>query len=209
MHIFLYGASGSGKSTVGKLLSHALNLPFLDLDTQIEDVAGQPVPQIMTEQGEPAFRDAESNALQKAVLGEEKVIALGGGALLRAENRALADAVGQIVLLDTGLPTLVARLLQDENERPLLAGELEAKLAGLLERRREHYASFPLRADASQAPEQVAWDIQRLLGRYHLRGMGAGYDVIVQEDPLPIQTGSMISKHTDSASMIELKSSLF
>ncbi len=181
MHIFLYGPSGSGKSTVGKLLAQALNLSFLDLDAEIESIAGQTIPQIMAGQGEPAFRDAETSALQKAVLGADKVIALGGGALLRDENRALAETTGQVVLLNADLPTLVARLSQDKNERPLLAGELEAKLADLLERRREHYASFSLRVDTSKPLEQVSWDIQRLLGRYHLRGMGAGYDVIVQE----------------------------
>lgn len=181
MHIFLYGPSGSGKSTVGKLLAQALNLPFLDLDAEIESVAGQTIPQIMAGQGESAFRDAETDALQKVVLGADKVIALGGGALLRDENRALAETTGQVVLLNADLLTLVARLSQDENERPLLAGELEAKLAALLERRREHYASFPLRVDTSKSLEQVSWDIQRLLGRYHLRGMGTEYDVIVQE----------------------------
>jgi shikimate kinase/3-dehydroquinate synthase len=181
MHIFLYGPSGSGKSTVGKLLSRALNVSFLDLDTEIEGVAGQTIPQIMAGQGEPAFRDAESSVLQKAVLGADKIIALGGGALLRDENRSLAEATGQVVLLDADLPSLVTRLSQDGNERPLLAGKLEDKLATLLESRREHYTSFSLRVDASQAPGRVAWNIQRLLGRYHLKEMGAGYDVIVRE----------------------------
>ncbi|MBN1453235.1 MAG: 3-dehydroquinate synthase [Anaerolineales bacterium] len=191
MHIFLYGPSGSGKSTVGKLLSRALNLPFFDLDAEIEDAAGQSIPQMITGQGESAFRDAETIELQKVIFGANKIIALGGGTLLQDENRSLAETAGQVVLLVVDLPTLVERLSQDENERPLLAGELEDRLADLLECRREHYASFPLGVDASQAPEQVAWDIQRLMGRYHLRGMGAGYDVIVQEGGID-QLGDML-----------------
>ncbi|MGB7874768.1 MAG: 3-dehydroquinate synthase [Anaerolineales bacterium] len=191
MQIFLYGPSGSGKSTVGKKLAQSLNLSFLDLDAEIETAIGQSISRYMTEQSEMAFRDAENSMLQKVVEGEEKVIALGGGALLRDANRALAESAGQVVFLETDLPALVARLTQDGNQRPLLAGELQDKLSALLERRREHYDSFSLRVDASQLPEQVSWDIQRMLGRYHLRGMGAGYDVIVQEGGID-QLGAML-----------------
>jgi 3-dehydroquinate synthase len=58
---------------------------------------------------------------------------------------------------------------------------LQETLSALLERRQEHYASFPVRLDATQMPDDVAWDIQRLVGRYHLRKMGAPYDVVAQE----------------------------
>jgi shikimate kinase/3-dehydroquinate synthase len=191
MHIFLYGPSGSGKSTVSKTLAKALNLPFLDLDIEIEATLEQSISKFMTEQGEVAFRDTENSMLQKAVEGEEKIIALGGGALLRNENRTLAESAGQVVFLEADLSTLVERLTKDENQRPLLAGELQEKLSTLLESRKEHYASFPLRVDASPSPEQVAWDIQCLLGRYHLRGMGTEYDVLVREGGVD-QLGEML-----------------
>ncbi len=191
MHIYLYGPSGSGKSTVGKTLAAALNMPFLDLDAEIEAVIGQSVSQIITDQGEKAFRDTENSMLQKSVEDEEKVIALGGGALLQVKNRKLVESSGQIILLEANLSTLVSRLMQDENKRPLLEGELEAKLSVLLAKRQEHYASFPLRVDASQSPEQVLWEIQRLIGRYHLRKMGAPYDVVVQEGGVD-QLGKML-----------------
>jgi shikimate kinase/3-dehydroquinate synthase len=191
MHLFLYGPSGSGKSTVGKVLAQSLNLSFLDLDAEIEAAIGQSISQFMTEQGEMAFRDAENGMLQKAVEGEEKVIALGGGALLRDENRMLAEATGRVILLEAELSTLVRRLDRDESRRPLLASELVAKLSALLERRQEHYASFPLQIDALQTPEDMAWNIQHLLGRYHPRSMGAGYDVIAQEGGID-QLGEML-----------------
>jgi 3-dehydroquinate synthase len=183
-HIFLYGPSGSGKSTVGRLLAENLDLPFLDLDAHIERTAGQDIPSIMAERGEPFFRDLESDSLKAAVAGPEAVVALGGGALLRTENRALTESAGQVILLSADLPTLVTRLAQDSNQRPLLAGELKSKLSALLERRREHYDSFALRVDASSTAEQVAWDIQRLLGRYHVRNMGTGYAILAQEGAL-------------------------
>lgn len=184
MHIFLYGPSGSGKSTIGKVLATSLNMPFLDLDAEIEHTAGKQISDIMMNQGEAVFRERETAALKMAISKPETVIALGGGALLCDENRSLAESTGQVILLEADLPTLVRRLSEDENERPLLTGELKPRLNTLLERRREHYDSFPLRVDTTQLPEQVAWNVQRLIGRYHLRGMGAGYDVIVQEGAL-------------------------
>ena len=184
MHIFLYGPSGSGKSTIGSALTQALNLPFVDLDVEIENAVGCTIPEFMVEKGENAFRDAETDALEKTINNSEMLIALGGGALLREENCSLAEKNGQVVFLDADLATLASRLSDDENKRPLLAGELESRLAAQLENRAIHYASFPLRVDASQQPEQVAWDIQRLLGCYHVRGMGQGYDVLVRENGL-------------------------
>ncbi|MCB2180333.1 3-dehydroquinate synthase [bacterium] len=179
-HIFLYGPSGSGKSTVGYTLAKMLALPFIDLDREIEKNAGQSIPQIMSTKGEHAFRNAETRALEKAIQGNEAVIALGGGALLREENRSLAEKCGHIILLDTNISTLAARLERDNHQRPLLVGDLSTSLQALLESRKSHYASFPLRVDASAPPEEVAWNIQKLIGRFHLRGMGTPYDAWVQ-----------------------------
>jgi len=184
MHIFLYGPSGSGKSTVGKLLAQSLDLPFLDLDTEIENVSGQTISNFIVDQGEEAFRDIETNILKESIIGAEKVIALGGGALLRDENRTLAQTHGQVIFLKAALSTLSTRLAQDTNQRPLLTGELKTSLKSLLKDRQAHYTSFPLCVDSSQSPDQVAWNIQRRLGRYHLRKMGLSYDVLVQAGSL-------------------------
>lgn len=201
MHIFLYGPSGSGKSTVGKSLASDLNLPFLDLDAEIEHKTGRRIQDIMAKQGETFFRDLETAALKSLVSGPETVVALGGGALLRDENRSLAESAGQVILLEADLPTLINRLSQDGNERPLLSGELRTKLIALLERRQEHYASFALRVVASQSPEEVSWNIQRLLGRYHLRGMGTGYDVIVQEGGID-QLGDLLESRNITGAIL-------
>jgi shikimate kinase/3-dehydroquinate synthase len=184
MHIFLYGPSGSGKSTVGKLLALSINRPFLDLDSAIEAQTGRTVQEFISEQGEREFRDAETSTLQKVITRVDTVIALGGGALLRKENASLAEETGKVVLLDADFSTLARRLSKGENTRPLLGVDIEADLAVLLERRRAHYASFALRVNASPQPGQVVWDIQRLLGLYHVRGMGQGYDVFVRENSL-------------------------
>jgi shikimate kinase/3-dehydroquinate synthase len=179
-HIFIYGPPASGKSTVGKILAKGLELPFLDLDTEIEKIAGQGIPQIMAESGEPAFRDLESAALERAVTGPSSVIALGGGALLRDANRACAESAGQVVLLEADLATLLGRTKAASGKRPLLAGSVEEKLTALIARRQAHYASFGLRvANMSTPPKFVAREIQRGLGHFRVRGVETGYDVLV------------------------------
>ena len=184
MHIFLYGPSGSGKTTVGSQLADKLALRFIDLDAEIEKTIGQSIPAIMTEKGQVAFRDIESSQLAEYIKGKDAVISLGGGTLLRDENRDLAEANGQVVFLDVELGQLLNRLEHDDNPRPLLTGQLETSLEALLKERDVHYASFPLRVSASSEPREVVWNIQRLLGRYHLRSMPPVYDSIVREGGL-------------------------
>src|SRR5512145_1841246 len=128
MYIFLYGPPGTGKSTIGRKLARSLKLPFVDLDRVIEATAGMSIAQIMQQHGEPAFRDMEATALKDAIDRTEGtgsgVISLGGGALLRDQNRALAEANGNVVLLMAQLTTLLKRMQNDGGKRPLLAGDL-------------------------------------------------------------------------------------
>src|SRR5512138_1457723 len=179
MHIFLYGPPGTGKSTIGATLARNLNLPFVDVDRLVESKAGTSIAQIMEFQGETAFRDMETAALKNVVAEKESVIALGGGALLRAENRLVAETHGTVVLLMAELETLLDRLKNDGGKRPLLAGGMREKLTTLLDRRREHYASFALQIHVDgKTAEQNAFQVQTMLGRFHLRAMGQ-YDALV------------------------------
>ncbi len=179
MHIFLYGPPGTGKSTVGKKLAHNLKLPFIDLDRVIETNAGMPISQIMEQQGELTFRDLESTALRNLLNEKESVVALGGGALLRDENRNIAESNGKVLLLMAELSTLLERLHYEAGNRPLLAGDLHEKLTSLLSKRAEHYNSFPMRIHVDgKIAEQNAHQIQVVLGRHHLVAMGE-YDAIV------------------------------
>ena len=179
MHIFLYGPPGTGKSTVGKKLAYNLKLPFIDIDRVIETNAGMSISQIMEQQGEPAFRDLESAALKNMLHEKESVVALGGGALLRDENRNFVESNGKVLLLMAELSTLLERLHYESGHRPLLAGDLREKLSSLLNKRGEHYNSFPMliHVDGKTA-EQNAHHAQVVLGRHHLSAMGE-YDAIV------------------------------
>jgi shikimate kinase / 3-dehydroquinate synthase len=183
-HIFLYGPPGSGKSTVGRLLATNLNLPFLDLDAEIVNRNGNSITQLITGQGELAFRTMEAAELEEAATGPSKVIALGGGALLQESSRFLAESTGDVVFLETDIPTLLVRLKSEPNQRPLVAGEIESKLIALLEIRKAHYESFRLRITNNNEAEFTSWSIQQILGRFHVRTTGSGYDVVIQKGGL-------------------------
>jgi len=180
-HIFLYGPSGTGKSTIGKILAHNLGLSLIDLDHVIETNAGMSIPQIMEQQGEAAFRNLETSALKAITNEKESVIALGGGALLREENCQFVENNGRVILLMADLDTLCERLNESHNKRPLLAGNLREKLSSMLAKRSEHYRSFPLQIHVDgRSAEDNAFQIQIALGRFHLHAMGK-YDVVVGE----------------------------
>ncbi len=180
-HIFLYGPPGAGKSSTGRILALNLKVEFVDLDAEIENFTGSTIPQIMEEWGENGFRDIETTVLKRNVKGRTKIIALGGGALLRAQNRSIAESKGAVVFLEADLQILIDRLISAPAIRPLLAGTLEEQLFLLLDRRRQHYASFGLRVTSSgKTPSETAAEIQLALGRFHVQGMGKGYDVLFQ-----------------------------
>ena len=137
--IFLYGAPASGKSTLGKALAERLGLSFVDLDERIVAEAGMSIPEIFKTRGEAAFRDLESKVLWE-VVSEPKVVSLGGGTLLRDENRALCEESGTIFCIDT--PS------DEELARRIGAAPGSRPLGDKAKERAAHYASFPNRVAA-------------------------------------------------------------
>ena len=199
-NIYLYGPSGSGKSTVGRILAEQLALPYVDLDERIVASAQKTIPDIFATEGETGFRNRESKALDEVINHPPAVVALGGGALLDENNRTLTENSGPVICLMANLETLVERLQLDHNRRPLLEQTgsdnrpntntqkteiLRIRLTKLLEEREAHYANFSHQLAMNDLnPEEAAWKIQVDLGRFHIVGMGAGYDACVIQNGL-------------------------
>ncbi len=134
----LIGPPGAGKSTVGPLVAERLGVAFCDTDDRVEAVAGKPVGDIFIEDGEPAFRALEREAVAWAITSGEGapgcgVIGLGGGAVLDPGTQRLLE--GQpVVYLATGFAAAAKRVGLSA-PRPLLAGNPRAMLRELLEQR--------------------------------------------------------------------------
>lgn len=119
-HIFLIGFMGSGKSTVGALLAERLNLPFLDSDKEIEKKAGKSISEIFSRDGEAAFREMEMNFLQELKSMEPSVVAVGGGLPTIENALPVIHEMGLVIYLNTSLLTLIKRLREEKEQRPLL-----------------------------------------------------------------------------------------
>jgi shikimate kinase len=111
---------GCGKSTIGRQLARMRQLPFLDSDHEIERFLGCSIREFFDREGEPAFREIEQRVIGETLSAAQKrVIATGGGSVLRPANRAAMKAHATVVYLHT-LPEDLARRLSRDTQRPLL-----------------------------------------------------------------------------------------
>lgn len=113
MHLYLIGYRGSGKTTVGRLVAQALDWLLVDTDDWIESASGRTIQQIFAEAGEQAFRDLEQTTIEQvASLNDSIVVSLGGGAILRPQNRTQIRR-GKCVWLDAPAEFLYQRICND------------------------------------------------------------------------------------------------
>ena len=117
--LFLVGPMGVGKTTIGKMLANELGLQFFDCDQEIERRTGVKIALIFDVEGEPGFRLRETRMLDELTQKDSILVATGGGAVLKAENRGYLKARGIVVHLDTSVDLLVKRTARDK-KRPLL-----------------------------------------------------------------------------------------
>lgn len=121
-NIYLVGLMGAGKTTVGRLLARSLQLPFYDSDKAIEERTGVDIATIFEFEGEMGFRNREQKMIAQLTELKGIVLATGGGAILREENRKLLQERGFIVYLHCDAERLFERTRRD-SQRPLLEVE--------------------------------------------------------------------------------------
>lgn len=117
--IFLIGPMGAGKSTIGRLLSRELNLPFHDSDSEVEERSGADIAWIFDVEGEEGFRQREMKVIDELTQFPALVMATGGGVVMRPENRKHLKQRGTVVYLETAVESQFERTRRDR-KRPLL-----------------------------------------------------------------------------------------
>lgn len=166
--IFLVGPMGAGKTTIGKLLAKHLKREFVDCDWYIANQAGTDIPWIFAKEGESGFRRRETEALTMLVDTPNAVIATGGGAVVRAENRELLKH-GLVIFLDANVDVQLLRTRKDTN-RPLLQTENpRAVLEKLYQERRPLYLEVAdmVVMTGKSYPKQMLQEIIEALEKYH------------------------------------------
>ncbi len=164
MKVVLVGFMGSGKSTVGKLLSSELSLPFVDLDEVIVETTGLSIPDIFRLKGETGFREIERGLLTDILSGEERglVLSTGGGAPAYRDNMELINRYATSVFLYADFDTIYSRIMGDTN-RPLASLGRE-RLKELYRGRLPFYRKARFTVDTSgKSPEEVTREVISLL----------------------------------------------
>lgn len=152
-NLILIGMPGAGKTTVGRLLAQKTGKPFLDLDEEIVRRAGKSIPAIFAEAGEAGFRDLETTVIRALSATGGRVIATGGGSILREENLLSLRQNGLLFFLDRPLETL-----QPSADRPL--GDTREKIHALYAERYSRYVAaadvvIPNGGDAVEAVQAI------------------------------------------------------
>ncbi|NND99112.1 MAG: shikimate kinase [Pirellulaceae bacterium] len=173
-HIYLTGYRGTGKTSVGEILARRIGRPLVDLDDAVELAAGKTIRELFETDGETAFRDFETECLRVVAQradngGVGEVISLGGGAILRQENREMIRQSGICIWLDADAQTLAERIGGDEasgQRRPALTqyDELEEIRQLLCQREPLYREAADHRIDtAGKSVEAIADEVEKLL----------------------------------------------
>ncbi len=138
-NLYLVGMMGSGKSVTGRKLAALLGHSFVDLDQWIEERQHRSITEIFESEGETFFRDTEAELLKEVCGSGPRVVATGGGTVLRPENVERMRATGKIIFLETSLEVLWERV-KGKKDRPLLkGGDPKANLNGIFQTRQPIY----------------------------------------------------------------------
>ena len=140
-NIFLVGPMGSGKSTIGRQLAKALKRPFFDSDKEIEKRTGVTISWIFEMEGEEGFRLREQQVIAELTAKQDIVLATGGGAVIKEENRNVLRSRGKVVYLCSSVEQLYRRTAKDKSRPLLQTDDPKKQIATLLAKRDPLYKS--------------------------------------------------------------------
>jgi shikimate kinase len=150
--LVLVGMMGAGKSSVGKRLAQALDLPFKDADDEIERAAGLTISEIFALRGEAEFREGERRVIARLLDDPPHVLATGGGAFVNDTTRALVKQKAISIWLKAD-PDVLARRVGRKDNRPLLRGKDPRQvLTELLAAREPAYSQADLIVESNEGP---------------------------------------------------------
>jgi shikimate kinase len=181
--IVFVGMMGAGKTTVGRRVAGRLDLPFTDVDVEIECAAARTIPEIFAEHGEAYFRDGERRVIARLLGDGPQILATGGGAFMNAETRAAIAVNGVSVWIEADAAVLWQRVRHRSNRPLLQTADPEGTLRRLVEERYPTYALADLTVPSRDAPKDVVADeVIEALDRYF-----AAHPVA--ERPAPVGSG--------------------
>ncbi|MDV7210800.1 shikimate kinase AroK [Azotobacter beijerinckii] len=166
-NVILVGPMGSGKSTIGRLLAKELRLTFKDSDKEIEQRTGADIPWIFDVEGEAGFREREQAMIGELCTDDGIVLATGGGAVLRLENRTALRSGGRVVYLHASVAQQLERTSRDRNRPLLRAADPGQVLSDLMVIRDPLYREVAdLVVETDERPPRMV--VEEILDRLHM-----------------------------------------
>ena len=156
--VALVGMMGSGKSSVGRRLAARLSVPFKDADSEIEQAAGCPIPEIFDRFGEGAFRDGERKVIARLLTEPPHILATGGGAFVDASTRERLKESAVTVWIKAPVDVLLARVKRRDNRPLLRGGDPRGVLERLLAERTPIYQLADVTVESDDGPHSQAVD---------------------------------------------------
>jgi len=138
-NVFLVGLMGAGKTTVGRVLAKKLNKRFIDSDHEIEARTGVAIPLIFEIEGEASFRQRETDVIRDLTAQNDIVLATGGGAILKPENREYLKTRGTVIYLRASINSILQRTSHDKNRPLLQTADPRGRIEQLAREREPYY----------------------------------------------------------------------
>jgi shikimate kinase len=154
--VALVGLMGAGKTTVGRRLAQALQLPFADADEAIVSAAGRSIQDIFAERGECEFRRGERNVIARLLAGPVHVLATGGGAFIDPKTRELMKERAISIWLKAPLDVLMKRVTKRDHRPLLKEDDPQAVMQRLIEERYPIYAEADITIETGAGPHNSA-----------------------------------------------------